>query len=180
MKSLIIPSHQYTFGDVYCGAEGMSCGAIQAGLSVKFGIEQDPDAFATFRNRFQVSCKGPMSDEDFLALPPWEQSKYRVDILHLSPPCQPFSTANTTPNPEKDAENRACLTRIKPLLEIIKPRIATIESVPNLEKYKHREDFRDLIGSIESLGYNVDWKTIACVEHGVPQKRNRLFIIAAR
>lgn len=172
------PPGLYTFGDMYCGAGGMSCGAEQAGLSVAWGVDENQDALSTFRTNFPTAEGYCMSDNDFYNTLLQEQSSRKIDILHLSPPCQAFSTANTTGG-RNDAKNRDCVSQISQLLGEIKPRITTLEEVPSLVKV-HKQYFEIVLRSYITSGYSVRWKIIDCVEHGVPQWRTRLFMIAAR
>ena len=170
----------YTFGDMYCGAGGMSRGAEQAGLSIIWGLDKDQNALSAYRRNFPAAFVYSMFDYEFLALPPQKFLNRKVDILHLSPPCQPFAENHTTAGVH-DEENRACLFRIKEMLLIIRPRVATFENVPNLMKCEeHKPYFNNVLGSFTSLGYSVRWKVINCAEHGVAQLRKRLFIIASR
>jgi DNA (cytosine-5)-methyltransferase 1 len=101
-----------------------------------------------------------------------------VDVLHMSPPCQPFSAAHTIPSEMQDEINQAALLSVGHLLEKIRPRIATIEETEGLIN-RHVEWFSALINIFITLGYSVRWKVVRCQDYGVPQQRKRLFIIAA-
>ena len=57
--------------------------------------------------------------------------KKHVDVLHLSPPCQTWSMAHTVEGWNDDA-NSASLFSVKELLEISRPRVATMEQVPGI------------------------------------------------
>ena len=171
------PGH-YTFGDLYCGSGGMSRGAEQAGLCVLWGLDRDPFATAAFGMNFPPANILQMSDTDLCELYLRAHPPVITDILHVSPPCQPFSNNHTIPGPN-DEENRACLYRIGRTLEVIKPRVVTFENVPGL-MLRHKSWFDLVLRSFTSSGYSVRWKLVQCAEHGVPQIRKRLFIIAAR
>ena len=169
---------QYTFGDLYCGSGGMSRGAEQAGLCVSWGLDRDPCATAAFGMNFPAAGILQMSDIDLCDLYLRAQPPVITDILHVSPPCQPFSNNHTVAGPN-DEENRECLSRIRRTLEVIQPRVVTFENVPGL-MLRHKSWFNLVLHSFTVSGYSVRWKLVQCAEHGVPQTRKRLFIIAAR
>ena len=169
---------RYTFGDMFCGAGGMSRGAEQAGLRVTWGLDRDPSATAAFGMNFPAASILQMSDTDLCKVYLRAQPPVKTDILHVSPPCQPFSSNHTIAGPD-DEENRACLERIQRTLDVIKPRVVTFENVPGL-LLRHKNWFNLVLRSFTSSGYSVRWKLVQCAEHGVPQMRRRLFLIAAR
>jgi DNA (cytosine-5)-methyltransferase 1 len=83
---------RYTFGDVFCGAGGASQGARQAGLHIRWGLDNDDDAIQAYENNYPGALPFRCNAHDF---PPEGHSneELRVDVLHLSPPCCFFSPA---------------------------------------------------------------------------------------
>jgi hypothetical protein len=116
---------RYTFGDGFCGVGGTSAGARNAGLEVRWAFDGDFDTCGIYAENFHRSNVFAGAVDQFLALT--EDS--HVDVLHLSPPCQPFSIAHTRPGINDDA-NSAALFCVLELLSTVRPRIATIEEVP--------------------------------------------------
>jgi DNA (cytosine-5)-methyltransferase 1 len=170
---------QYTFGDAFCGAGGCSSGASQAGLYVKWGFDKDKDAIGVYAAnigwRGDVECLNEAVDE-FCGR--FDRDRFTVDVLHISPPCQPFSPAHTVPSEIQDHINEAALFSVQQLLEQVRPRVATIEETEGLVN-RHVDWFNALINIFISLGYSVRWKVVKCQDYGVPQRRKRLYIIAA-
>ena len=177
-RSNLALSRRYTFGDLYCGSGGMSRGAELAGLCVSWGLDSDPRATTAFGMNFPTAKILQISDTDLCDHYLRAQPPVITDILHVSPPFKPFSNNHTIAGPNDD-ENRACLFRIRRTLEVIKPRVVTFESVPGL-MLRHTSWFNLVLRSFTSSGYSVRWKLVQCAEHGVPQTRRRIFIIAAR
>ena len=168
----------YTFGDAFCGAGGVSRGALDAGLSIKWGFDLDQQAIMTYDLNFSrggTDCRHEAVHE-FLqqihANPPI------VDIVHISPPCQPFSHAHTVDSPVRDERNQAALFSVWHLVETLKPRAVTIEETDALMS-RHNEWFSALINILVNLGYSVRWARLRCESFGVPQPRKRLLIIAS-
>jgi DNA (cytosine-5)-methyltransferase 1 len=170
---------QYTFGDAFCGAGGCSTGASQAGLRINWGFDKDKHAIAVYaanlgRREGVESLNEPVHEFCGRA----DIDRFLVDILHISPPCQPFSPAHTVPSEIQDGINQAALFSVWHLVEKIKPRVATIEETEGLVN-RHVEWFNALINIFVSQGYSVRWKVVRCQDYGVPQQRKRLFILAA-
>lgn len=168
-----IETKKLTFADCFCGGGGTTRGAVMAGLQVVWGFDCDQNAIMTYRANFGekgTRCYKETVDE-FLdrvgRLPLKKRKRYMVDILHISPPCQPFSPAHTIPNWENDAKNQACLFSIFHLLQIIKPRVVTVEETEGLIS-RHREWFSALIHIFVCIGYSVRWKVVHCEQYGVP------------
>ncbi|KAL4954016.1 S-adenosyl-L-methionine-dependent methyltransferase [Aspergillus filifer] len=165
---------KYTFGDGFCGAGGVSCGAELAGLHVKWAFDRCPKAAATYRLNFAtVECDTSdvfdflTNDEEFL----------KVDVTHGSPPCQTFSPAKTIPCVNDDA-NSACIFSGGDLVRRARPRVHTMEETSGLIE-RHQEYFCGVVRDFLETGYSVRWAILNCVGYGVPQLRRRLVVIAS-
>lgn len=175
-----ISLRQYNLGDCFCGAGGISRGAVQAGLKVAWGFDGDADAVRTHAENFAAGGTQSLElkDDEMIDLIKAEAGKYNVDIVHYSPPCQPFSSANHNKNIERDFANQKTLFSLHDLTELLKPRIATIEETAGL-MHRHQQWFDTLIHIFTNLGYSVRWKIVRCREYGIPQSRVRLLLMAA-
>ena len=100
-----------------------------------------------------------------------------VDILHLSPPCQYFSPAHTTAGPN-DEKNTASSFATSSLLDKARPRIVTIENTHGLLQ-RHSDYMSGTIHQFTSKGFSIRWKILNFADFGLPQKRQRLAIIAS-
>ena len=172
-------SQRYTFGDVFCGGGGVSRGAQQAGLALKFGVDLDATAMQTYRRNFTpIGAIGLcMCVAQFLELA--AHGSFQVDMLHLSPPCQPYSAAHTTSqNLQRDEDNQAVLFSTWQLVERLKPRIVTIEETEGLYA-RHPQYFYTLIHAFLHHGYSVRWRIVNTYHYGVPQSRRRIYLFAA-
>jgi DNA (cytosine-5)-methyltransferase 1 len=168
----------YTFGDAFCGAGGASRGALDAGLFVKWGFDKDNQAIQSYYLNFSPSgtdCHEESVDVFYRRV---KDDPPMVEVLHVSPPCQPFSHAHTIPSLEKDETNQAAMFSVWSLIETIKPRIVTLEETDGLVT-RHKDWFSALISSFICHGYSVRWTTLRCEKYGVPQMRKRLVIVAA-
>ncbi|KAH4037884.1 hypothetical protein HBI88_122120 [Parastagonospora nodorum] len=174
-----IKARQLTFGDVFCGAGGSSQGAKQAGLSIKWGLDFDDDAIEAYELNHTSALPFNCSAHDF---PPegYTSEQLRVDVVHLSPPCCFFSPAHTVNGPNDQANLEAIYT-VGPILNKLKPRVATLEQTSGLSTHdQHRANFLMLFHDIGKAGYDLRWKNSDFSEYGLVQPRKRLLIIAAR
>lgn len=58
------------------------------------------------------------------------------------------------------------------------PQILLMENVPQVHSEQNREDFRNWIGFLESLGYNCFYKDLNAKDYGIPQNRERTFMVS--
>lgn len=165
---------QYTFGDAFCGAGGVSSGARKAGFSVKWGFDKSAYAMETYRRNFKTAVCETSDIFDFLTNDP---GFMRVDICHGSPPCQTFSPAKTVECAHDDA-NFACIFSCADLMKKAKPRVLTMEETSGLYE-RHRDVFDRVIQGFLEIGYSVNWRMLHCEDYGVPQCRRRLIVIAS-
>ncbi|KAL4992827.1 S-adenosyl-L-methionine-dependent methyltransferase [Aspergillus falconensis] len=164
----------YTFGDGFCGAGGISCGAKAAGLRIKWAFDSSSHAAATYQLNFDGVVIEQSDIFNFLTN---DENFLRVDVSHGSPPCQTFSPAHTIAGPNDDA-NSACIFSCGNLIRRAKPRVHTMEETSGLLD-RHKETFLEVIRDFVEIGYSVRWDLLNCMEYGVPQRRRRLIIIAS-
>ena len=166
----------YTFGDAFCGAGGVSRGAVMANLQVQWGFDSSLNAYEAYRANFPQAAL-LLTAADFIG---HRSINSKVDVLHLSPPCQAFSIANTRPNPEKNRINIAASMTIAGILLTAKPRVVTLEQTPGIVLItKHQQYFDEVLRQFTRLGYSIRWKIMKFVEYGLPQERARLIVIAS-
>lgn len=166
---------EYTFGDAFAGCGGMSRAAVMAGLKVKWGFDKDRMAIEAYATNFPNAYHGHTETQRVVTHGSTE--KLKVDVLHLSPPCQPFSTANR--KKKINFDDLAALFAVSEIIKKADPRIVMLEQVANIVNYE--ACFSGLIHMFTCLGYSIRWKVVPCIEFGVPQEnRNRLILIGSR
>ena len=129
------PSGRYTFGDAFSGVGGCSAGARKAGFHISWAFDGDKDVCELYAENFINADVFMARADEFLVLN--NKEKLKVDLLHMSPPCQTWSMAHTVQGKDDDA-NSASLFAVKELLQFARPRIATIEQVPGLLSQNNR------------------------------------------
>jgi len=97
------------------------------------------------------------------------------DMLCGGFPCQAFSIAGKRRGFE---ESRGTLFfDIARILKVKKPKIVLLENVKGLLNHEKGETFKVILQTLDELGYDVQWMVLNSKFHGVPQNRERVFII---
>lgn len=164
--------------DVFSGAGGMSLGAADCGIDVHFAIENDPSAARTYAaNHINTKVLNrdirSISAQDL----PLHRKKQQV-IMFGGPPCQGFSTSNQKTR-GLDNEKNWLFKEYLRLAKEISPDWIVFENVRGLIETESGYFLDQVITGFEKLGYSTNQFLLNSVEFGVPQKRNRLFIIAS-
>lgn len=117
-------------------------------------------------------------DQDHASM---SDGEWKADIVHMSPPCQPFSKASTAPSAKKDKVNITANSVVGFWLDKTVPRIATAEQTSGLLwQWEHRKYLDAMIQAFTSRGFSIRVSLLNLADFGVPQARKRLLIIAAR
>jgi DNA (cytosine-5)-methyltransferase 1 len=105
-------------------------------------------------------------------------TKYPVkpDIIIGGPPCQPFSVGGLQLGVD---DPRNGFPAFLGAVGQFKPKLALFENVRGMF-YKGYDYLMQIIAQLESLNYSVEMKILNAVDYGVPQKRERLFVVAHR
>jgi DNA (cytosine-5)-methyltransferase 1 len=161
---------------LFSGAGGLDIGLAYAGITTVASVELDKHCADTLRRNtpsdvFQGDVRGfdPRSVLNGLGLT-------EIDVLHGGPPCQPFSQIGAQKGlGHKDG---MLLYEMIRWIDELRPKAFIIEQVKGL--LRHAEAFAHLKSSLMDMGYQIDWKLLNSVEHGVAQMRQRVFIVGSR
>ena len=102
---------------------------------------------------------------------PWDQFRDRVDVLSGGYPCQPFSSAGKRQG--KD-DPRHLWPFVADGIARMRPRVCFFENVEGHITL----GLREVLGELESLGYQATWGVFSAAEVGAPHQRKRVFILA--
>lgn len=101
-----------------------------------------------------------------------------VDIFFYSPPCQTFSIAGKREMTTVDKGNLFWNALEK--LKICRPKYTIMENVKGLTSGEAKKDFYNMLKSLELAGYHNDWKVLNSKDYGIPQNRERVFVVSIR
>lgn len=160
---------------MFCGIGGLTYGLRTAGLDVALGLDIDPSCrYAYETNNIGATfLQADIRDISFSDLEVYyEQSDARV--LVGCAPCQPFSAHTRRTAPAEDCE---LVDEFARLVREGIPDLVSMENVPGLAKH---DSFHDLLRLLNDLEYEVDFDVLNFHQHGVPQRRRRLIMVASR
>ena len=157
--------------DLFAGAGGFSTGAVMAGCSVVWAANHWPAAVAVHSSNHPDTAHAcqDLHQADWTQVP-------AHDILLASPACQGHSRARGKERPHHDAQ-RSTAWAVVSAAEYHRPAFAVIENVP---EYAQWTLFPAWCSAMHALGYALAPHIIDAADHGVPQHRRRLFIVASR
>ncbi|KAI5856175.1 S-adenosyl-L-methionine-dependent methyltransferase [Durotheca rogersii] len=170
------PGQQYTLADMFCGAGGASYGARSAGFRIALSCDKAEGACNTYAENFPEAELHRKDMYDFID--EMRNSYVHVDVLHLSPPCQYWSPAHTTPGVNDEA-NIAILSCCHELVKIFRPRVFTLEQTYGILHSQFEYYFNALVRGFTQYNYSVRWKVVNLLSWGSPARRLRLIMIGA-
>lgn len=101
------------------------------------------------------------------------------DLFTYSFPCQDISIAGRQMSLEEGSGTRSSLLwECKKIIEHCKPKYLLMENVKNIISKKHKPYFDKWLDYLESLGYVNYWKVLNAKHYGIPQNRERVFVIS--
>lgn len=166
INSLLVPNivEEAVVLDLFAGCGGLSLGFEAAGFKT-IGYEMNPDAAKTYNQNLKGECITDKLDVGY---------KYpHADIIIGGPPCQPFSVGG---NQNGVQDDRNGFPIFIDAVRRLKPKVFLFENVRGL-LYANKWYFEVIVSELKSLGYKIDFELLNAVNYGVPQNRERLFLI---
>lgn len=106
-----------------------------------------------------------------------------IDLLTYGFPCQDISIAGAQKglfNADGTQTRSGLFFEALRIIEETQPRVAIAENVKNLTSKKFAWQFKLVLDSLEAAGYNNYWQVLNAKDFGVPQNRERVFIVSIR
>lgn len=169
------PIKKFTVLELFAGAGGMALGLEKAGLSAVMLNEIDKHACNTLRlNRPKWNViEGDVAGIDF------SEYKGKVDVLAGGFPCQAFSYAGKKMGFE-DTRGTLFFEFARAVQEV-QPKILLAENVRGLLNHDDGKTLETIANIIDEIGYSlITPKVLKAIFYQVPQKRERLILIAIR
>lgn len=173
----------WTVIDLFAGCGGGSLGFRAAGFTPVAAVELDPVASASYLANLGI--KPIVRDirdvpgSEILAeagLQPGD-----LTLLFGCPPCQSFTVLRRGQDPTDDDKRRNTLPReYLRLVKELQPRHLAFENVPGMVDGRGKDEFELLLAGLAEHHYRVEWRIVDAVDHGVPQRRRRLLLVASR
>lgn len=103
----------------------------------------------------------------------------KIDMMTWGFPCQDISVAGRLKGVTEETRSGLYYQGIR-ILNETKPKYSIIENVKNLTSKRFKETFEMILNDLENAGYNSYWKVLNAKKYGVPQNRERVFIVSIR
>lgn len=181
----------YKVISLFTGVGGLDFGLEAAGFETVVAVELDPTACRTLR----LNRKWPVIESDIHAVTSAAIMKTaglrvgQADLLVGGPPCQPFSKSGYWRSGDArrlDDPRADTLTAYLRVLRDTKPRAFLLENVPGLAFSGKDDGLTHLLEGVDEVNkqaktnYRVSWQVLNAADFGVPQTRERVFLVGAR
>jgi DNA (cytosine-5)-methyltransferase 1 len=159
------------FIDLFAGIGGIRQGFEHIGWQCVFTSEWDKYAQQTYLANFGIMPEGDITKIDPASIP-------QFDALVAGSPCQPFSKVGHKLG--FDDTRGTLFFDIARIIDHHKPVVVFLENVRNLLTHDSGNTFRIMQRTLTKLGYCVSHAVLNAKNFGVPQSRERLFIVALK
>lgn len=163
--------------DLFCGIGGLTYGLQQAGIKVLAGVDIDSSCkYAYEKNNNAIFINKSIKDIKSEEISSFF-SKEDIKIFIGCAPCQPFSNYQTDKTMKIKHKDWNLLDEFLRLILQCNPDIISMENVPTLLK---QDIFNKFVKTLEANNYFITYKIHDAQNYGVPQRRNRLVLLASK
>lgn len=168
--------------DLFAGAGGMSLGFEQAGFDIVAAVEVDPVHCAVHKFNFPNCTILPRSVEGLTGAEIRKQAGIgdrEIDCVFGGAPCQGFSLIG---HRVFDDPRNKLVSEFVRIVSELKAKSFVFENVKGLTVGNHKKFLHELVSAFEAAGYALQdpWKVLNAAHYGVPQYRERLFLMGVR
>ena len=161
----------YKYIDLFAGIGGFHLAMTSYKAKCVFASEWDNFASQVYENNFGIKPWGDITKIK-------EEDIPEHDILCAGFPCQAFSISGQQ---KGFADTRGTLFfDIARIVKYHSPKILLLENVKNLEKHDKGKTLNVIVTTINNLGYDINYKVLNASDYGLPQNRERIFIVCFR
>ena len=158
----------FTFIDLFAGIGGIRLGFEKFQGECVFTSEWDKYSQITYQANFGDEPNGDITKTDVKDIP-------KHDILLGGFPCQPFSNAGLKQG--FDDTRGTLFFDVARIIEHRKPALILLENVKGFVNHDKGRTMKIVKETLEGLGYNVFYKVLNARDFGVPQNRERIYIV---
>ncbi|WP_240471967.1 DNA (cytosine-5-)-methyltransferase [Pseudarthrobacter phenanthrenivorans] len=166
------PQPYFRFVDLFAGLGGFHTALKGLGGEAVFAAEWVEGLRVLYKKNYGILPAGDINSVEVADIPDH-------DVLTAGFPCQPFSKAGEQLGFEH-TEQGHLFFKVAEILAAKKPKFFILENVPNILKHGRGETMRVISRELSQLGYEVEWNRYSPHEFGVPQIRERVYIVGAR
>lgn len=168
-----------------CAEPEMSSGDLQGPYRVAVATDYNEDALKTLSTNLPdtATMLGDIRAIPAKSLLSLGQIKRGDAALVVGgPPCTPFSKSGFHLEEKRTSSdpNASLLDEYLRIVDEARPEAFVLENVQGLTYRTHQRQFARLLGGLEALGYNPQFRVLLAADYGVPQLRRRVFVIGRR
>lgn len=158
-----------SFVDLFAGIGGMRLAFESVGGVCVFSSEWDKYAQETYLENFGSKPHGDITKIHERDIP-------KFDVLLAGFPCQPFSSIGKREGFKHETQG-TLFYDVARIINFHKPKAFLLENVAGLLTHDDGRTFTTIISVLNSLGYRIEYKIIDASQFGVPQRRERIYIV---
>jgi len=172
----VIPSTDLTsikYIDLFCGIGGFhqALTNIIPTASCVLASDIDENARKTYETNHKLKPLGDIKKIDINAIP-------RFNLICGGFPCQAFSIAQWKDKKAFDDPRGTLFFEILKVIDVHKPKCILLENVSHLTKINKGAVLETLLNSLKTRGYKVSYQLLSPHQFGIPQNRERVYIVA--
>lgn len=170
---------------LFSGCGGLDLGVQAAGYSVRACLEYEADACSSLRANFPETAVIEADIRNVSTAELLRAARLRpgeAELLVGGPPCTPFSKSGYWLEYKRKGldPEASLLEHYLRILDEARPRAFILENVFALAYRNHNRPWLErLLETFDQLGYRVAHRALLAADYGVPQRRQRLFIIGS-
>lgn len=169
MERIKHDKYKYRTISLFAGIGGFDLGFSNAGFDMIWANDFDKYCVQTFKENISENIVLGDINEYLDDIP-------SHDVLVGGFPCQPFSTLGKLKGFEDD--RGTLFFTIKEIIKKHDTKVVVLENVKNIVNHDNGKTFRKIKSDLEELGYYVNYKVLNSADYGIPQRRNRVYIVA--
>jgi DNA (cytosine-5)-methyltransferase 1 len=159
------------FIDLFCGIGGFRIGFERNNFECVFSSDFNSKVQDTYEMNFNERPHGDITLIDPKEIP-------NFDVLLGGFPCQPFSISGKKLGFE---DTRGTLFfDVCRIIDEKQPKVVVLENVQHLVNHDKKRTFNVILKTLKDLGYNVTYKILNTQDFGLPQNRERIFIVGTK
>lgn len=164
------------FLDLFSGIGGFRLGLERSGHKPVGYVEIDKFAKQSYQAMFDTTGEWFAEDINKVTDEEWKKFNGTVELIAGGFPCQTFSIAGKREGFLNQTKG-TLFFEVARAVKQIKPRFVFLENVKGLLNHDKGNTFRTIINTFDELGYDVEWRVYNSKDFGVPQNRERVYII---
>lgn len=165
---------------LFSGGGGLDIGFEEAGFQIMFATDFNHECCETLKmNMGNTLSKDLIVEECDINALDFGKLPHGIDMIIGGPPCQSFSASGRRAGGaagQLDERGNLFKSYCK-VVEYVQPKAFLFENVRGILGTNKGQDFKNIVRAFEELGYQLNYRILDAEDFGVPQQRERMFIV---